>query len=43
MWVTVVLIEAVNPMWKDLGEKVRADLLLGDSSTRRSCGAPRSG
>jgi len=42
MWVTVALIEAVNPMWKDLGEEVRADLLSGDSSTRRSCGAPRS-
>ena len=41
-WKKVALIEAVNPMWNDLGEEVRADLLSGDSSTRRSCGAPRS-
>jgi len=41
-WKKVALIEAVNPMWKDLGEEVRADLLSGDSSTRRSCGASRS-
>jgi len=41
-WKKVALIEAVNPHWRDLGEDVRAEVLSGDSSTRRRLAAPRS-
>jgi len=41
-WKKVALIEAINPHWRDLGEDVRAEVLSGDSSTRRRLAAPRS-
>jgi putative endonuclease len=41
-WKKVALIEAVNPHWRDLGEDVRAEVLSGDSSTRRRLAPPRS-
>ncbi len=36
------LIVAFNSNWRDLAEDVRAEVLSGDSSTRRPRGAPRS-